>query len=203
MASCIVTGVSGVLLAAGQSRRMKQTKQLLPLNGQRILEVCLDNLCASRLDEIVVVLGHDAPRILPLLGDKPRIRVIINRDFRDGIGTSIREGVRQIAPQVSAVMVALGDQPFIPPEAVNALIDGWTSGTQGIVVPVYRGERGHPVLFSLPLYRSALELLDDDVGGRAIVQANSDDILEIPVSSPGVLLDIDTWEEYESFRDTR
>ena len=203
MASCIVTGVSGVLLAAGQSRRMKQTKQLLPLNGQRILEVCLDNLCASRLDEIVVVLGHDAPRILPLLGDKPRIRVIINRDFRDGIGTSIREGVRQIGPQVSAVMVALGDQPFIPPEAVNALIDGWTSGTQGIVVPVYRGKRGHPVLFSLPLYRSALELLDDDVGGRAIVQANPDDILEIPVSSPGVLLDIDTWEEYESFRDTR
>ena len=193
MSSPASIGVSGVLLAAGQSRRMKQTKQLLPLNGRRILEVCLENLLSSRLEEIVVVLGHDAPRILPLLGNESRIRVIVNREFSGGIGTSIREGVRQVAPQAPAVIVALGDQPFIPPEVVDALIDGWTAGTKGIVVPVYCGERGHPVLFSLPRYRSALELLNGDVGGRAILQAKQDDILDIPVSYPGVLLDIDTW----------
>jgi len=166
-----------------------------------MVQICLESLLASRLDDIIVVLGHNARRILPLLRSEPRTRIIVNREFRSGIGTSIREGVRRVAPQARAVLVALGDQPFIPPEVVNALIDTWTSGTKGIVIPAYRGKRGHPVLFSLPRYRSALELLDSDVGARAIVETNENDILEVAVSSPGVLLDIDTWAEYESLRD--
>lgn len=187
--------IAGIVLAAGESRRMGETKQLLPLGDGTILEQVVKNLLESNLGEIIVVLGYQAQTVSERIADKP-VKKVVNLDFQQGIGSSIRKGVSQISEVVDAIMIALGDQPLVGKEVINKLIDAFYEGRQGIIVPVYKGMRGHPVVFDRK-YRAELLKLEGDVGGKKIIENHSDDVLEIGVNSQGVIVDIDTRSEYE------
>ncbi|MBW2038146.1 MAG: nucleotidyltransferase family protein [Deltaproteobacteria bacterium] len=191
--------ISALLLAAGEGERMRGIKQLLPLGEKSMVEASLDNLQASQVDEIIVVLGFAAERILPLLKGKERVKVVINPSFLGGMSTSMHYGLRVIDPQSKGVLIALADQPFIPPEVVDLLIERFAEGSKGIVLPVYQGRRGHPVILDRERYEGELFGLRGDVGGREIVKSHPEDVLEVEVFSSGVVLDIDDWEEYKEF----
>ncbi len=189
--------ISALLLAAGKGERIRGVKQLLPLGEKRMVEVSLDNLQASKVDKIVVVLGFAAKQILPLLEGNERVKVVINPSFREGMSTSIHQGLRAIDPQTKGVLIALADQPFIPPQVIDLLIERFTEGDKGIVLPVYQGRRGHPVILDREKYKGELFELRGDVGGREIVRCHPEDVLEVEVSSSGVVLDIDNWDDYK------
>ncbi|MBN1254632.1 MAG: nucleotidyltransferase family protein [Deltaproteobacteria bacterium] len=192
--------ISALLLAAGRGERMGGVKQLLPLGEQRMIEAALGNLQKSRVDEIIVVLGFAAAEICPFVEGKERVTVVMNPLFEEGMSTSIHEGLLALDPRASGILIALADQPLIPPEVINKLIEGFVTGAQGIVLPAYQGQQGHPVIFDRKRYEGELLALQGDVGGREIVETHPDDVLEVEVASRGIVIDIDAPEDYKNIQ---
>ena len=178
-----------MVLAAGVSQRMGQPKPLFKLGHKTILQHVLANLRTSRVDEIVVVLGHRARQIVPILR-KTGCNVVINPDYARGMSSSIRRGLCAVHPRAQAVLIALGDQPYIPAQVIDRLLSEYSRGDYQIVVPTYGGRRGHPVIIGRE-YWPELRALKGDVGGRDILRGHPGDVLEVEVSVPGVLADID------------
>lgn len=188
--------ISALLLAAGRGERMGGAKQLLPLGTKRMIEVSLGNLLASHVDEVIVVLGFAAAEIRPFVQGKERVRVVINPQFEQGMSNSIQCGLQALDPRCTGVLIALADQPFIPADVINMLIERLATGKKGIVLPVYHGQRGHPVILSRQ-YERELLALRGDTGGKEIVRNHPEDCLEVEVDARGVVVDIDTPEDYQ------
>jgi molybdenum cofactor cytidylyltransferase len=193
--------ISAILLAAGESRRMGRPKQLLEWQGKTLLQHVLESLIHSEADEIILVLGHEAEKIRKSLPELP-IKIVINPDYRTGMASSLRRGLLALDPQSEAFLLCLADQPGIGPEIVNTIIRTFRQADPGpgIIRPVYRGRRGHPVLISTRYLKEALQLLQGDVGARQILINHPEDILEIEVDRDAVLMDMDTPEEYRKQR---
>ena len=186
--------VSALLLAAGESQRMGRLKQLLPLGGSTLIEVVLENLLRSRLQEVIVVLGFGAEEIRPRVEAKG-VRVAVNPRYKEGMASSLRVGLDALDPRAEGILVALADQPFIPPEVIDRLIEAFQGTSKGIVVTTFQGRRGHPVIFHRR-YMEELRSLSGDQGGRELLHRNPEDLLEVEVDCPGVITDIDTLEDY-------
>lgn len=185
-----------MVLAAGSSSRMGSLKQLLPLDGRTLLERVLENVRGSQAGEIVLVLGQSAEAIrekIPLDG----VRVVVNEAYREGMGTSLRAGIAQVSPDADAALVVLADQPFVKPETIDRLIRAYREQKPQIVIPVYRGFRGNPVLLDRSVFPELLGLTGD-IGCRAIFGGHTENILKSPVDDIGVLLDIDTPGDLET-----
>ena len=191
--------ISAILLAAGESKRMGRPKQLLAWQGKTLLQHVLENLIHSNADEIILVLGHEAEAIRKSLTEF-QIKIVINPDYQQGMASSLRQGLLAMDPTSEAFLVMLADQPGIGPEIMNRMIRDFQRADpkRGIVRPVYRGLRGHPVLIGVRYLEEALQL-QGDVGARQILVNHPEDILEIDVDQDVVLKDIDTPEEYQKY----
>ena len=186
--------ICAILLAAGESRRMGSQKLLLPFGSSTVIAHIVDQLLRSLVDKVFVVLGHDAERIAEELSGRP-INVVPNPNYKTGMLSSVRCGLQALPQQCEAVMVMLGDQPAITSELVDEMVRSFTSADKGILVPLYRGKRGHPILFS-EHYRNEILTRYDNVGLRGLLHAHPDDIFELGVSAPRVLSDMDFPEDY-------
>jgi len=191
--------ISAIVLAAGEAKRMGQAKLLLPWQGKTILEHVLDQLLHSKVDEIILVLGHEAKQMrekIPAQG----IKIAINPDYQEGMSASLRQGLMIIDEKAEAFLVVLGDQPGISKEIINQLIQAFhhPRHPKGIILPTYRGIRGHPVLFSSQ-YRKEVLKLKGDVGGRQILKDHPEEILELEMNTDAVLYDLDTPEDYKEY----
>jgi len=182
--------VSAIILAAGQAKRMGRLKQLMPLGKTTILEQSLDNLLGSKVGEVIVVLGYKAEEIRKIITDRP-VKIAVNRDYRQGMGTSIAVGLKVVESRAEAVMLTLGDQPFVDSPTIDRLIEEFKAHDKGIAIPTYKGRRGHPLIFSLK-YEAPLAGLKGDIGGREIIKEHPEDILEVAVDCEGIVIDIDT-----------
>jgi molybdenum cofactor cytidylyltransferase len=186
--------ISAILLAAGESNRMGQPKQLMPFGQITIVERTIDNLLNSALSETIVVLGYKDEEIRKTIAGKP-IKIAMNPDYQQGMSTSIIAGLKQVDKRARAVLIALSDQPFVDSQTINSLVEAFIANKRGIIIPVYQGRRGNPVIFAIE-YKGELLNLKGDVGGREIIKLHPDDVLEVAVDCEGVLLDIDTMENY-------
>jgi molybdenum cofactor cytidylyltransferase len=186
--------ISTILLAAGESKRMGQPKQLMPLGQSTILEQTIDNLLNSMVSETIVVLGYKAEEVKKAVADKP-VKIAINSYYQHGMSTSIIAGLYMVDTGARAVIIALGDQPFVDSQTINRLIEAFADNEKGIAVPVYQGRRGNPVIFDIR-YKDELLRLKGDIGGRGIIKQHPDDVLEVVVDCKGVCVDIDTMDSY-------
>ncbi len=190
--------ISAVILAAGTSSRMGSVKQLLPFGDSTLLETVLRNLRDSQVSEIVLVLGSSADAIrekIPLDG----VKIVINQAYREGMGTSVRTGIAQVSPDADAALVVLADQPFVKPATIDHLIHVYRDKKAQIVIPVYQGFRGNPILLDRSVFPELLTLAGD-IGCRAIFGGHTENILKEPVDDIGVLLDIDTPVDFEKLQ---
>jgi len=194
MSNCMV---SAILLAAGESKRMGEPKLLLPFGSSTILEQAVDNLLNSRVDEVIVVVGDRAQEMIKRIANRP-VKVAINPVYHEGMGTSIVRGLSLVDSKALAVMLVLADQPLIDSETINRLIEAFFSHDKGIVIPAYKGRRGHPIIFSTK-YKEELLGLKGDVGGKQIIREHPDDILEVAVKSQSINIDIDTMDNYHPY----
>lgn len=186
---------AGVLLAAGQSRRMGEAnKLLLPVDGRPLVRLCAQTLLEAGLARVVVVLGEQAGRVRRALEDLP-LQFVENQRFQEGMGTSLATGIRALSDSFDHAVIALGDMPAIAPDTIRALLRA--GGGRGIRVPEHLGRRGHPVVFDLTRYRGELMALEGARGARDILRAHPEEVTRVPVADPGVVLDLDTKEEYE------
>lgn len=183
-----------IILAGGESKRMKTPKLLLPFRGSSIIENVIDNVTSSKVDKTMIVLGSASELILDILTGI-KVNHCYNDNYKDGMLSSIKCGFRNLPADLNAVLVFQGDQPLIPPQIVNIVIDAWRSSGKGLIIPVTSGKRGHPILIDRK-YRNEIEKLSDDKGLRSLSEKFKEDILEVEVNFQGILRDIDTQEDY-------
>jgi molybdenum cofactor cytidylyltransferase len=186
--------ISATLLAAGQSRRMGDFKQLLGFSGKTFVETCVDNLLLSRVDEVVVVTGHRDEDVRRVIGDRP-VRFAYNAEYREGMSSSIKRGARALAPDARACLIALADQPQISVEIINRIIEEYEKNQPLIVIPTFQGRKGHPLILDLTL-REEILAMDPEQGLRQVVQAHASEIAQVDVSDEAVLMDCDLPEDY-------
>lgn len=190
--------ISAILLAAGESSRMEGAfKPLLKWGKRTVIGACVESLRKSRVDEIIVVLGHRESEIRPVLAGSG-VAFAINQDYKQGMLSSIKTGLAQLSPQSTAVLVALVDQPMVSAATIDQLIDAYQKGDKKIVVPVCQGHHGHPIILDRELEDDIMILDDTSPDGlRAVINAYRDEILEVPVTSTSVIEDIDRPGDYE------
>ena len=174
---------------------MGTPKQLLPWGNTIVLQHVLDVASASRLETIRLILGCCAEEIAGKITITEKARIGVNQDFREGMGSSVKCGIRNSPADAEAFMVLLGDQPLIDVQVMDTLIDAYRAVGHGIVIPVYNGRRGHPVIFAAQ-YRTELLAIGDQ-GPREVVNKHSADIFEVPMDTPYVLSDMDTPQDYQ------
>ena len=185
--------VSAVLLAAGESRRMGRPKQLLPIRDRTAIEMAIENLLTSPVSEVIVVLGYRANEIAERISYLP-VKIVINTDYTKGMSFSVKAGLRAVSDMAEGVLFALGDQPFVTSMVIDKLVSAFSQGTF-IVLPVYQGRSGHPVILDIKYRQDILEM-DETLGLRQVIRKYSGDIQRIEVDSPAVLMDMDQMEEY-------
>jgi molybdenum cofactor cytidylyltransferase len=186
--------VSGLILAAGTSSRLgQQTKQLLPWHDTTMLGWVVRHVEASLLDEVLVVVGHEAEEIRRHVVLQ-RARFVEAPDFHEGCTSSIRAGLEALHPQSAAVVLILGDQPGIERETIAALVEGWRRMQTPVVRVSYRGRSGHPMLFTKALF-GQLKALHGDKGVWKLCDAHPEWVREIEVDRP-FPGDVNTWEDY-------
>ncbi|MCE2396474.1 nucleotidyltransferase family protein [Candidatus Poribacteria bacterium] len=192
----MIPKISGIILAAGLSTRMGESKQLLPFGDSTIIETVIDNLLGSKLNEVIVVVGHEAEKVQAHIQHKP-VKIAFNPDYQEGMLTSAQCGVRSISASADAFAMTLVDLPLITPDLVNLVIDTYVQAESGIAVPSYNYRRGHPVIFHRR-YAADLLALDEDSGGvRSLFKKYKDDIHYVTVDTDRVLTDIDYRTDYE------
>jgi molybdenum cofactor cytidylyltransferase len=183
-----------IILAAGESKRMGSPKMLLPYKRRTIVEHVIKNILKSKVDNTMVVLGSFRREILNVIREHP-VKHCYNKDYKQGMLSSVKCGFRFLPERFGAALVFLGDQPMIEPEIIDQVIEAYRSGRKGIVVPVCDNKRGHPLLID-SRYRDDIIMLRSDEGLRALSHKFSDDVLEIEVTTSDILKDIDTREDY-------
>lgn len=195
--------ISGILLAAGLSKRMGQPKQLLPFGKGTIVETVVDNMLDAKFGEVIVVVGHCAKQVQDILGERP-VKIVFNPDYREGMLTSAQTGIRSLnfenvknKSDRDAFSLMLVDQPFITSELIDKVIDAYAQTDKGIALPSYNYKRGHPVIFH-HRYANEILALDAESGGvRSLFKSHSKEIYYVSVDTDDVLRDIDYREDYE------
>lgn len=189
-----MSDIWAIILAAGESKRMKVPKMILPFNGKTIIERVIENIINSEIDKTLVVLGSDKEDILKMISQLP-VTHCYNENYTQGMLSSVKCGFSFLPRTFSAALVFLGDQPMIEPDVINKVIAAFRTSGKGIIIPVFGNKHGHPLLISSK-YRDEIEILKPDETLRALIHRFSEDVFEVEVNTPDILKDIDTQEDY-------
>jgi molybdenum cofactor cytidylyltransferase len=190
--------ITALIPAAGMSTRLGRNKLLLSFKGKPLIARAVDTLLASAVDDIIVILGHQAEQVRAAIGQRP-VRFVENPDYPEGLSSSVRVGFATIPSGTHAIMIYLADQPLLEPGEVNFLIRAFArAGETGksIVVPFFRGQRGNPVIVNSS-YQAWILSIAGDIGCRRVIKQNPDQVLMVEMETDHVVRDIDTMEEYE------
>lgn len=196
-----------VILAAGESRRMGRLKQVLPWGDRTVVEAAVDAaLGAPDVNEVVVVLGHEAEVVRAALMSRPRpgMRIVVNADYHLGMLSSVKAGVRALTAEAEAFLVAPADQPGLRPEDYDLVVRAYRHARPraDIVVPMCGGRGGHPTLFAGALRQEVLDLPDDGHGLRDLIVRREGRVLRVELGRPGMVEDLDTADDYEQALET-
>ncbi|HLZ45802.1 MAG TPA: nucleotidyltransferase family protein [Gemmatimonadales bacterium] len=190
--------LAGVVLAAGRSARMGSPKALLDFLGLPFVVRILQALEALEVKTRVVVVGADAPRILPVLADHDCM-IVENPEPETGPIASLRGALRALEPlQPSAVLVWPVDLPHVRITTVERILEAHRRGGGVVVVPTFGKRRGHPVIWGSSVFAELLESPEATrQGARAVLQAHQDDVVSVAVDDPAVIDAVNTPDDYE------
>jgi len=204
-----------VILAAGESRRMGQPKALLPFpenfssaHSQRakipktFLEHLIEVTRHPRTNILRVVVGAHAEEI------RTRVKlendaIVVNDNWEKGQLSSLQTAIRSLpADETEGMLVCLVDHPLISAQLISTLLETFERDTNTIVIPTYRGKRGHPVIFPSALYAELLGVREDapkNIGARAVVHAHATDVVEVSVDEEGVIINMNDPKTFRRF----
>lgn len=196
----MIDEVAVVILAAGESRRFGEPKQLLNWGGRPLVTHIADTAWIAGFTHISVVIGAAAEGVRAALHSRP-VHLVHNYRWRQGLSSSVYAGVTALPIRAEAALFIPVDQPLLTPHFLQAFVAQWRATRKGIIVPTTpQGERGTPVLFARRLF-PALANLNGDTGGRALFDSNREEISHLPVEDPWMLIDVDTPDAYRKLQD--
>ena len=182
--------ISAILLTAGQSKRMRgQNKLTKKINGLPLIKYSIKNILASKVDEVIVVLGYQKNIIKKIIGDNKKIKFIFNDNFKSGMASSIKVGLKHLSKKTLAFFICLGDMPMVNKNIYNKLIK--SRKNKKIVIPVYNNQKGNPVLFSKSMKKKIINI-HGDVGAKKIIESIKNNVKIVKIKSKSVILDFNT-----------
>jgi molybdenum cofactor cytidylyltransferase len=196
--------ISTILLAAGQSIRMQgENKLVKEIDGIPLIKYAVKNILASAVDEIIIVLGYQEHLIKNIVGVNKKIKFVYNKDFKEGISSSIKIGLNHISKKSEAFFISLGDMPNINQNIYNKLIKARLKYNKKlepqhkkeIIIPTSGGKNGNPILFS-KFMKQKIMLVKNDLGANEIIKLNKKKILNVPFDNNGIFLDFDTPDSF-------
>ncbi|MED6339636.1 MAG: nucleotidyltransferase family protein [SAR324 cluster bacterium] len=190
--------ISAIILAAGESQRMGvQNKLLLQIDSEVLIRKFVKTVSNSLVDAVLVVVGFEAEKIKAVLHDQA-VKFVENHRYEEGMTTSIQSGVKASSNESTGLMICLADMPFVETSDLNLLIQAFndyrSTESSLIIVPVFQGKRGNPVLFS-EVFREKI-LTHKGEGCREIVRQFPHYVKEVSMENDNLLRDIDTPEDY-------
>ena len=191
--------LAAAILAAGESRRMGEPKALVPHQGLTFVEHLLEAVRHPRIGLTRIVLGANAEEIRAKLSVAPA-SIIVNPDWPKGQLSSLHAAIRSLPPQITeGLLLCPVDHPLVSNHLVAELIEAFDASGKAIVLPTYRGRRGHPVIFRATLYEELLRA-PLELGARQVVWAHAKEIHEVPTEEEGVILNLNDPETLKKAR---
>ena len=193
--------ITAIVLAAGASSRMGDFKQLLPIEGTPMLEGTLTKVLSFPFLEVIAVLGHKEHEIRETIHiQDPRFKWVSNPDYKEGLSSSIKMAIHQHDKQTKGIFVFLGDQPLLKKSTIDRMLQVIknlpTNQSKLIVQPAFNGIPGHPVFISTQMI-PYLNNITGDQGAKPIFKF-ADQHSFVPIDDEGVILDIDTKQDYQN-----
>ena len=196
--------ISAILLAAGQSKRMNgENKLTKEIQGTPLIKHSVESILASSIDELIVVLGHQKETIEKLIDKNKKIKFVYNKNYKNGISSSIQTGLRIISKKMEAFFICLGDMPDVNQNIYNKMIKTKLNYNKKlkpnfkkeIFIPTYEKKNGNPVLFTKHMKEKIMQISGDD-GAKELIEIYKSKALHIPVKNRGITLDFDIQEDF-------
>jgi molybdenum cofactor cytidylyltransferase len=184
--------VGAIVLAAGRSTRMGGPNKLLAeIGGKPLVRIVTEQALASRATPVVVVTGHERPKVEAALAGL-RVRFVHNPDYAGGLSTSLKAGLAALPAEVDGTIVCLGDMPQVTASLIDRMVEAFDPARGAlVVVPTIEDKRGNPVVWSRRFFPD-LMTLEGDVGARHLIATYADAVAEVPVEDSAALTDVDT-----------
>ena len=186
--------ISVILLAGGESKRMNgENKLTKKIDGIPLINHAVKNILSSSINELIIVLGYQKDAIKKIIKKNDKIRFAFNKNFKTGMASSIITGLKKLPKKNKAFFISLGDMPYIKSEIYNLLINSMNN--KDIVVPIYNGTQGHPVLFDNSVKKEIMSI-HGDVGAKKILSLNKSRLKEIEIDSISINKDFNTKDNF-------
>ncbi|HET9176656.1 MAG TPA: molybdopterin-binding/glycosyltransferase family 2 protein [Pseudolabrys sp.] len=192
--------VAAIVLAAGRSTRMGAVnKMLAEIGGKPLVRIAAEQAVASHANPVIVVTGHERDKVEAALTGLP-VRLVHNKDFTEGLGTSLKTGISNVPEDADAAIVCLGDMPQVDAALINRLIAAYDPARGAlVVVPSIEGRRGNPVVWSRRFFHD-LMTIQGDIGARHLIGNYAEAVVEVPVAGEAALTDVDTPESLSAVK---
>ncbi len=188
--------ISAILLAAGQSVRMKgENKLTKKIKGVPLINHSVKNILDSSIDELIIVLGYQKEIIEKLIIKNEKIKFVFNKDFESGMASSIKVGLNHISKNTEAFFICLGDMPMVNSDIYNHLIK--FKDNKEIIVPTYKGQQGNPVLFNKSMKEKVMDI-SGDIGAKKILELNKNKILNLEINDQSITKGFNTQGDFSS-----
>ena len=188
--------ISAILLAAGQSKRMDgENKLTKDIQGVPLIKHSVKNILASSVGELIIVLGYQKEIIEKLIDKNNKIKFVFNKDFKNGMASSIKTGLNNLSEKTEAFFICLGDMPMVNNNIYNQLIK--SKDNKEIIVPTYKEQQGNPVLFNKSMKEKIIDI-SGDIGAKKILELNKDKILNLEINDQSITKSFNTQGDFSS-----
>ena len=189
--------ISAILLAGGQSKRMYgENKLTKKIQGIPLIKHSVKNILSSSVDELIVILGYQKEIVEKLIGKNEKMKIVINKNFENGMASSIKTGLNHFSEKTEAFFICLGDMPLVNHNIYNQLIK--SKDNKKIIVPTYKGQQGNPVLFDKSMKEKIMNI-SGDVGAKKILELKKEKILNLEINDQNITKGFDTQDNFNSF----
>ena len=186
--------ISAILLAAGQSKRMCGENKLTKIiNNKPLIKHSIKNILDSNIDELIVIVGYQEEIIKKLISKNEKIKIISNKNFKNGMASSIKEGLKHLSKKTEYFFICLGDMPNINKQIYNNLIK--SRNNHQIIIPAYKGQRGNPVLFDKSMKEVVINI-EGDSGAKKIINMYEDKTFIFETNDQSIIQDFNTQQNF-------
>jgi len=190
--------ISAILLAAGQSKRMQGENKLLKKYKKKyLINHILKSLIKSKVNKIIIVLGHENRKIKKIALKSKKITFVVNSQYLKGISTSIKHGLKKISKKNIGFLIVHADMPLISKIILNTLCSDLKSKNKKIFVPIYKKKVGNPLAFKYSMIKS-LKKIKGDKGAKKLIRSNKQKVQLVKMKSKSILIDFDQLKDFPS-----